>query len=160
MKILCLAGAYGSGKSFLANKLADLLPNTIVLPLAQALRLELLASGKYSQQELFSKPTLPYVRCALQTRGDEQRAKYGETYWSQRWFISANKSNKPNIICDDMRFITDYKEFCRYGETTLFFIGQDDANYDLSKLKVLADKQFTYKPEAKKVLAEWTKLNF
>lgn len=158
MHILCLAGDYGTGKSTLASAIHMLKEHdTLILPMAEALRQELKQLG-YTDKELYDKPTKPDVRVAMHKLGDFRRKQYGETYWAERWFLTAVKSQKSLIICDDMRFLTDYFAFEQYGKTlTLAYLGNKCETYNLSDFYSLADFKYEEKPNALEVLTDWIK---
>lgn len=157
MQIIALAGSYGSGKSTLAKKLESRLDNAKVISLAETLRQELLAQGLATKQELYDKPTAPYIRKLLQITGAERRHKYGECYWAERWYLQALKYNIDTAICDDMRFLSDYLYMKKSDDLKLYYLGyDDDANYDLMLLALRADNTFIIKPNIDEVLKTWT----
>jgi len=155
-QIICLAGSYSSGKSTLAKSVQSVYKQTLVLPMAEALRQELIEHYGMSAKEVYSKPTPLCIREAMHNLGDSRRRVYGEIYWAERWALQVLKANKPLVICDDMRFMTDWNYIKAFdAKAKLVYLGPTikDSAYDLSSLKAIADLILPTKPSVNKLLS-------
>ena len=118
MLVIGLSGKMGVGKTSIARELLTMIPNSYVLPMAQALRIEVCAAyllpldmtmtaeGKKTTIEhpALSRPMT--VREIMQWHGQVRRAEQAD-YWTRRWSealteLGANGARA--VIVDDIRF--------------------------------------------------------
>ena len=129
MKTIVLTGLDGCGKSTLAHGLNLMLvpnkvyPVSMVSPMAEQLRRELTASGKYPAVDFWLKPTPIETRNILIGHGMMRRMEDPD-YWVKKWaelYITAQRFALPIRIIDDVRFINEVNFFRKlstppYGE--------------------------------------------
>ena len=121
MKLLCISGPRGSGKSLLASYLEHY-EGFVRFSLADELKREVMRDWKLTPNQLWGKdkeiPTgyhrrqgQPLTARDIMIRHGEYRRSIDELYWCKRFDPALGEK----IVCDDLRFKNELDFFRQYG---------------------------------------------
>jgi len=112
MKVIALSGRMGSGKSFIAKKLYDLIPSSHIYSFAQPLKEEATRLGWDGNKDKKGRRLLQLLGT------DICRKCIREDYWTDRAWKHITYSSSEVIIIDDVRFQDEIDMLKRHFDVT------------------------------------------
>jgi len=140
-KCILLAGDYQVGKSTLAKKLVNVIPNSINLSFANEIRERLHIRLGIDKDLLYSKPTPQYIRDLIKGYGEYVKIHSGINVWSNLLYKDFLSTKKEILIIDDFRFIEEHLFFNTVFQKNviIIYIGEKSNAYDLTEIYEMSD---------------------
>lgn len=152
-ELILLAGPYQVGKSYLARKLEEQIPNSIYLSFATGIREKLEKSLSIPRELLYKKPSLPYIRELLRGYGEYVKENIDINYWCLYLYGEFIISKKDILIIDDFRFIHELEFFkCFFEKVVIIYIANKSGDYDLEKIYNFATYKVNKYPDVNNIL--------